>query len=135
VNKTRYEDIIPYVTKDGSEIRELMHPGVHANSNHKPPDTRPGKRPDTRFISLAEATVPVGTSTKLHKHLRSEELYHIVSGVGEMALGEYVFMVHPGDTVSIEPYTAHMVKNTGEVPLRILCASSPPYSHDDTVLL
>ena len=26
-----YRDIEPYVTKDGSEIRELMHPAVHGN--------------------------------------------------------------------------------------------------------
>jgi len=40
--KSRHADAAPYVTKDGSEIRELMHPAVHGN----------------RAQSLAEATVP-----------------------------------------------------------------------------
>jgi len=38
---TIYEEIEPYITKDGSIIRELIHPAVHGNSNQ----------------SLAEATV------------------------------------------------------------------------------
>ena len=29
--KTRYADIPAYITKDGSTIRELMHPSVHGN--------------------------------------------------------------------------------------------------------
>jgi len=58
---TQYKDVQPYVTKDGSLIRELMHPDVHGN----------------RQQSLAEAIVPVGFTTFLHKHLKSEEIYHI----------------------------------------------------------
>jgi hypothetical protein len=30
--KTAYRDVAPYTTKDGSEIRELMHPAVHGNA-------------------------------------------------------------------------------------------------------
>ena len=41
------------MTKDGSEIRELMHPAVHGN----------------RKQSLAEATVAAGTARRaLHRH-------------------------------------------------------------------
>ena len=29
--KTTYNNIKSYITKDGSEIRELMHPDVHGN--------------------------------------------------------------------------------------------------------
>ncbi len=64
--KTRLADIAPYLTKDGSEIRELMHPDQHGN----------------RRQSLAEALVPAGKRTLLHRHLTSEELYHITSGEG-----------------------------------------------------
>ena len=31
--KTSHDQIPPYTTKDGSEIRELMHPAVHGNRN------------------------------------------------------------------------------------------------------
>lgn len=111
--------VAPYVTKDGSEIRELMHPAVHGN----------------RAQSLAEATVPPGAATLLHRHRVTEELYHVTAGVGLMTLGERVFEVRAGDTVCIPPGTPHRIRNVGVGPLTILCACSPAYSHDDTELI
>lgn len=48
---TRYTDTEAFVTKDGSLVRELMHPNVHGNSN----------------VSVAEAKIGVGKTTLLHK--------------------------------------------------------------------
>ncbi len=117
--KTRYSDIPRYITLDGSEIRELMHPALHGNARQ----------------SLAEATVQPGASTRPHRHLLSEELYHITAGHGRMSLGERCFDVAPGDTVLIPPGTTHWVEATGSEPLRILCCCSPPYAHADTELM
>ena len=116
---TRYADMPVYRTKDGSQIRELMHPEHHGN----------------RAQSLAEAIVAPGQETLLHKHLRTEELYHITAGHGVMTLGDERFEVGVGDTVLITPGTEHCIRNTGDAPLHILCSCSPAYSHDDTVLL
>ncbi len=117
--RSRYSDAPPYVTKDGSAIRELMHPAVHGN----------------RAQSLAEATVPPGAETRLHLHRVTEELYHVTQGQGQMTLGERVFDVQAGDTVCIPPGTPHRIRNVGAVPLKILCACAPAYAHDDTELL
>lgn len=117
--KTVYRDIEPYVTKDGSEIRELLHPAVHGNRNQ----------------SFAEAIVAPGCTTRLHRHAQTEEIYHITAGEGSMRLGEEVFSVRAGDTICIAPGTPHCIENAGSVPLKILCACSPPYSHDDTELI
>ena len=117
--RSSYADAIPYVTKDGSEIRELMHPVRHGN----------------RAQSLAEATVAPGMKTAVHQHTATEEIYHITHGRGRMTLGGETFDVMTGDTVCIPPGAAHCLENTGSVPLRILCACSPAYSHDDTTLL
>jgi mannose-6-phosphate isomerase-like protein (cupin superfamily) len=117
--RTRYGDVPPYVTKDGSIIRELMHPTVHGN----------------RAQSLAEAELPAGFTTLLHRHRVTEELYHITAGSGRMTLGGESFDVLPGDTVLILPGTPHCIANTGTGPLRILCCCSPPYSHEDMELM
>jgi len=117
--KTHYATVSPYRTKDGSEVRELMHPAVHGN----------------RAQSLAEATLPAGTRTLLHRHRLSEELYHVTTGEGLMTLGEERFPVAPGDTVCIPPSTAHCLENTGTAPLTVLCCCAPAYAHDDTELL
>jgi mannose-6-phosphate isomerase-like protein (cupin superfamily) len=112
-------DIAPYVTKDGSEIRELMHPAAQGNSRQ----------------SLAEATLHPGQVTTLHRHHVTEELYHFTAGAGRMRLGADIFPVCAGDTVAIAPGTAHSVENTGGTVMTILCACSPAYSHEDTELL
>src|SRR5689334_13463773 len=117
--KNRVAEVEPYVTKDGSEIRELVHPAVHGNRN----------------ASLAETTVQAGARTGLHRHRLTEEIYHFIEGAGMMTLGTERFEVRAGDTVCIAPGTAHCVENTGAGPLRILCACAPAYSHDDTELL
>jgi len=117
--KSQYAQIPHYTTKDGSEIRELMHPALHDNRNQ----------------SLAEAIVAPGQATALHRHHKSEELYYITAGHGLMTLGNVRFMADPGDTVCIAPGTPHCIENTGTEPLRILCCCAPPYSDNDTELL
>lgn len=117
--RTRYSDVPAYVTKDGSTIRELMHPAAHGN----------------RMQSLAEATIDAGSWTQLHRHALTEELYHVTAGTGLMTLGDLTQKVGAGDTVLIPPGTPHCIEATGTEPLRILCCCSPPYSHDDTELL
>ena len=117
--KTRYAAVPAFITKDGSEIRELMHPSTHGN----------------RAQSLAEAVVAPGATTHLHQHLQSEELYHITVGRGRMTLGEKRFDVGPGDTVCIAPGTPHCIENIGSEPLRLLCCCAPAYAHGDTELL
>ena len=119
VIKTEYKKIKPYTTKDGSVIRELLHPDIHGNINQ----------------SLAEAIIPVGSETILHKHKISEEIYYIIEGIGFMTLEDEVFDVKEGDTLFIPLGVKHGIKNTGNSPLKILCCCSPPYSHDDTELL
>lgn len=117
--KTAYDQVKPYETKDGSLIRELMHPCVHGSGG----------------MSLAEAVVPPGVETRHHRHGRSAEIYHITAGSGIMTLGEESFKVKAGDTVFIPPGAAHRIRNRGRRSLKILCCCTPPYSHDDTDLL
>jgi mannose-6-phosphate isomerase-like protein (cupin superfamily) len=117
--KSEYNKIQPYTTKDGSQIKELMHPKVHGNKRQ----------------SLAEASIPIGSRTLLHKHNKSEELYHIHAGNGLITLGGKEFEVTKGDTIYIPPGVPHQIQNTGKRALRILCCCSPPYSHNDTKLL
>lgn len=114
----RYTECEPFITKDGSEIRELAGPAWT----------------DARAQSLAEATVPPGTSTIAHYHRVTEELYLFTAGTGRMRLGTDTADVAAGDCVVIPPGVEHQLTNTGDVPLKLLCCCAPAYSHDDTVL-
>ena len=66
--KTEYRKLSAYITKDGSEIRELVHPSLHGGN-------RQGQ-------SLAEARVPPGGKTLRHRHPGTEEIYHVSGGRG-----------------------------------------------------
>ena len=115
----RLEQREPFITADGSSIRELAGPPSGNAANQ----------------SLAEATVPPGGETILHHHVRSEEIYLFTAGAGRMVLGDEEAGVRAGDAVVIPPGTPHSLRNTGDVPLKLLCCCSPPYSDEDTVLL
>ncbi len=119
INKSTLDAIDPYITRDNSEIRELMHPDTHAVVNQ----------------SLAHASVPPGGRTLAHRHLRSEEIYYVLAGAGSMELGDEQFPIRAGDCVLIPPQTVHCVHNNGDEALQLLCACSPPYSHEDTVVI
>ena len=108
----------PFVTKDGSQIRELL---AHRNSC-------------IRNQSLAEARLPLGASTTLHHHPRTEEIYYILSGSGLMRISDGQADVHPGDAIAIPPGAVHQITNTGTGELKFLCCCAPGYEHDDTVL-
>jgi mannose-6-phosphate isomerase-like protein (cupin superfamily) len=118
VRIARLDRVEPFITKDGSEIRELA--GVPTgNSVHQ---------------SLAEATVPAGGETEEHQHGVTEEIYFFTSGSGRMKLGDEETEVSAGDTVVIPPGMPHKLWNTGAEPLKLLCCCAPPYSHEDTFL-
>ncbi len=116
---THYRLIDNYITKDGSTIRELMHPKSHGNHNQ----------------SLAEATVPAGVCTQLHLHKHSEEIYFITHGEGIMRLNDERFAVYEGDSIHIAANTPHQIHNKTKQPLVFLCMCSPAYDHHDTFLL
>jgi mannose-6-phosphate isomerase-like protein (cupin superfamily) len=115
----RLEDRTPFITADGSAIRELAGVPTGNAANQ----------------SLAEATVPPGKTTIEHFHRTSEEIYLFTRGMGRMRLGDDEADVRAGDAVVIPPGTPHKLANTGPEPLVLLCCCAPAYSDEDTVLI
>jgi mannose-6-phosphate isomerase-like protein (cupin superfamily) len=106
---TSISEAEPFTTKDGSTIRELHH---------------------TQAQSLAEARLEPGQATERHYHRRTEEIYFMLEGAGEMELDGERRRVEPGDAVLIPPGAWHQITAVDE--LRLLCCCSPPYAHEDT---
>ena len=109
---------VAFTTKDGSEIRELL---AHRNSA-------------IRNQSLAEARLPAGASTTPHHHVRTEEIYYILEGEGQMRVGGETREVTVGYAIAIPPGWTHRSANTGRKVLKFLCCCAPGYEHDDTIL-
>jgi mannose-6-phosphate isomerase-like protein (cupin superfamily) len=115
---TRYEDIEPFTTKDGSEIREWAGRAATGTAGQ----------------SLAEASLPPGGATTEHFHPVAEELYLVTAGTGRLRINGEEREVREGDCVVIPPGARHKLWNTGDDVLRVVCACTPAYSHEDTVL-
>jgi mannose-6-phosphate isomerase-like protein (cupin superfamily) len=118
IDKANLAERDPFITADGSTIREVAHPAWTA----------------ARHQSLAEASVGPGGETAEHYHPASEELYYFVAGEGRMRLGGDEAPVASGDCVVIPPGTPHKLWNTGTAPLVLLCCCAPAYSDADTVM-
>ena len=112
------DEVAAFITRDGSEIRELL---AHRNSA-------------IRRQSLAEARLRPNGSTLEHYHPQTEEIYFITAGVGEMRIGQEVRAVMPGDAIAIPPGQRHKISNTGSDVLRFLCCCAPAYEDHDTVI-
>ncbi len=115
---TNIDRVPAFVTKDGSEIRELL---AYRNSA-------------IRNQSLAEARLPPGCSTTSHHHVRAEEIYYILEGEGLAQLEGETRRVGPGDAIAIPPGVVHRIANTGQCVLKFLCCCAPAYEHNDTNL-
>ena len=112
------DEAAPFITKDGSEIRELL---AHRNSA-------------IRNQSLAEARLPAGASTQEHFHPKAEEIYYITHGTGRMRIGGETRAVKAGDAIAIPPGHKHKLWNTGNETLRLLCCCAPAYEQGDTII-
>ena len=113
------DNVQPFITADGSEIRELL---AHRNSS-------------IRKQSLAEARLPPGTATTPHFHPVTEEIYYILEGTAQMRIADEMETVGPGDAIAIPPGATHTIRNVSDVVLRFLCCCAPGYEHEDTMLL
>ena len=116
---SHYAEIQAFITRDGSVIRELMHPASHGADKQ----------------SLAEARLAAGQKTLLHRHQQTEEIYYITQGRGLMTLGKQQFEVLQGDTICIPPGAVHCLENLIDEELVLLCCCSPAYSHEDTEII
>ena len=112
-------EVPAFVTKDGSEIRELL---AYRNSSI-------GQQ------SLAEARLPPGASTTPHYHRATEEIYYLLAGQAHMRIGEETRDVGPGDAIAIPPGNIHQITNNGSETLLFLCTCVPAYEHEDTFLV
>jgi mannose-6-phosphate isomerase-like protein (cupin superfamily) len=112
------DEVPAFITKDGSEIRELL---AYRNST-------------IRNQSLAEARLPVGTATQEHYHPKAEEIYFFTAGSGLMRIEGESRPVRAGDAVAIPPGKRHKLWNTGQETLKLLCCCAPAYEHSDTII-
>lgn len=102
-------------TPHGSEIRPLVDRTTSAIEK----------------CSLAEEILPVGAEVGRHFHKETEEIYYILSGAGEMTVGDEIRSVSAGDAVFIPRNHVHTLKNTGTEPIKLLLVCGAAHDFTD----
>lgn len=100
--------------------------GVHAAEGHSR-WTCLARRPGLhgRWEAVEWAWLPPGGVSGEHRHSRTEELYFVLDGQGEITLDGRPYPVHPGTTVLTGLGRRHGLRNTGRRPLSWLVIEIP----------
>jgi len=87
-------------------------------------------------LSIARARVPAQSKTKSHLLLDTAERYIIISGEGEIILGEEIRQhVEVGDVVRIPPDIRQCIRNTGKEDLVFYVICTPRFRRECYVSL
>jgi len=88
-------------------------------------------------VSIAQARVETGVTTRWHRLKQTTERYYILSGEGEVEIGEQNSpnaapqKVGPGDVVLIPPMCPQRIRNIGREDLVFLAICSPRFLEDN----
>ncbi len=110
----RVSDSYDALAPDGSEIRLL-----HSLSG----------------VSVVHCRLPAGAVTVPVRHRTVEEVWFFLAGAGQVwrkqGEREQVLDVAPGQSLTIPLGTDFQFRNTGDVPLEFIIATTPPWPGED----
>tara|TARA_B100000614_G_C14539663_1_gene489783 strand:- start:23 stop:409 length:387 start_codon:yes stop_codon:yes gene_type:complete len=70
--------------------------------------------------------VPGETVQPAHAHPEGEELIYFISGTGQVWIDGEIGDVRPGSVVLFEQGKVHMVRNTCDEEMKVVCFFAPP---------
>lgn len=109
----RYGDSRERPIDEGCLVRELSNSG------------------DDPGLSIAEARVPPGVTTRWHRLRGVAERYLVQRGSGRAEIGDAPpVTLLPGDVVCIPPGCRQRISNTGEGDLQFLALCTPRFTPD-----
>ena len=75
------------------------------------------------IAAVYDTSLEPGQGVPLHFHNDLEEIYYILSGYGNMTIGDEKQEISRNDVVYIPKNAPHTLTNTGNVPLRFVTLS------------
>ena len=81
------------------------------------------------WVGLSE--VDPGSESNAHSHEINEEIFYVVSGEGEIRVGEESQAVTAGSIVVAPPGQTHQLVNPGSETLKVVCSVSPAFVKED----
>ena len=114
------ETILPFSAEKEYFTEELCHIIELSNSN------------TDEDVSIAQARVEPGVSTRWHRLKNTVERYYIISGEGQVEVGDLpAQQVKAGDVVLIPALCKQRIHNTGDIDLIFLAICSPRFLQEN----
>jgi len=88
----------------------------------------------TSLSSCVIRVLPGEAVRPAHSHPHSEELIYIISGSGKVMIENEVGEVRAGSAILFEQGKIHMLKNTGEIEMKVICFFAPATNLDNYVM-
>ena len=79
--------------------------------------------------------LPGETVRPAHSHPNSEELIYIMSGSGKVMIEGEIGDVKTGSAILFEQGKVHMLKNTSDVEMKVICFFAPATNLDNYKLI
>ena len=109
-----------------SEVPEVEHPGrfmrwlANEDSLH------------AKNLSVCVIRVMPGETVRpAHSHPNSEELIYIITGSGKVMIEDEVGEVKAGSAILFEQGKIHMLRNSGDVEMKVICFFAPATNIDN----
>ncbi|MCL2057533.1 MAG: cupin domain-containing protein [Oscillospiraceae bacterium] len=74
----------------------------------------------SRTLTMGQTVIYPTGSTTGHSHDDMEEVYYVISGEGEMVVGEDRYPVRAGDALYVPPGEFHTTFQKGNLPLTVV---------------
>ena len=111
-----YEDQLEAQNLPGRDLKWLFTPEMNVSGN----------------FSMNVVTISPGNTVKpAHSHPGPEEVIYIVSGEGSVLIDGEVHDLRTGTAVLFKAGSIHMVRNTGQEDMKIVCFFTPPATLED----
>ena len=78
------------------------------------------------MLSMGNQDIPVGGGIPVHLHEKEEEILFFHEGEAEVEVDGEVYQVKAGMTAFLPVGVTHGLRNTGDVPVKLLWIFSPP---------
>jgi len=105
-------------------------------------DLEPDKEYDNIYLTKlsddqyhSSFVIWVKNEVRLHKHEHHSENIYVISGKGEMTLGDEKFVIKKGDYFNIPKNTPHALKVLSSSPIKVLSTQSPKFVGKDRIFL
>lgn len=109
-----------------SDVQEIEHPGRFMRWLANDDSLKANN------LSVCVIRVLPGEAVRpAHSHPKSEELIYIIHGSGKVMIENEVGEVQAGSAILFEQGKIHMLKNTGDVEMKVICFFAPATSFDN----